>query len=88
MDLSYKMGDAYGITVNLGILSKLAFNKGFRDKGYNYLYESLKYSKQNQLLNLENENYKMLYQEHKEDNNFKITRPVDLVMAEHLLSMN
>ena len=72
LDLSYKMGDAYGITVNLGILSKLAFNKGFRDKGYNYLYESLKYSKQNQLLNLENENYKMLYQEHKEDNNFKM----------------
>lgn len=71
LKLSYEMNDSYGITVNLGTLSKLALAMGFKDKGMQYLKESVVYAEKNQLVGLQTDNYFQLYQIYKKDNNFK-----------------
>ncbi len=71
LDLSYEMGDQFGITINLATLSRLAFELGFKEKGLKYMNEAVAYAEKNQLLNVQKENYELLYKFYKKENNYK-----------------
>lgn len=72
LDLSYQMKDSYGITVNLSTLSRLAYTNGDKNKGLQYLLESVKYAEEHELVGLLTDNYKDLYKQYKKDGNYKL----------------
>ncbi len=71
LDLSYEMNDQFGITINLATLSRLALDLGFKEKGLKYMNEAIVYAEKNQLLNVQKENYELLYKFYKKENNYK-----------------